>query len=79
MTAMFYDCCSPPIKRSLALLEPLLSEGSLSHLFALCILHPLSPPHIHTHTYTHNSYVITLFADATIIPFTVSADATITS
>lgn len=28
---------------------------------------------------THNSYVITLFADATIIPFTLSADATITS
>lgn len=26
----------------------------------------------------HNSYVITLFADATIIPFTLSADATIT-
>lgn len=35
---------------------------------------PPSPPHP-----THNSNVITLFADATIIPFTLSADATVTS
>lgn len=50
------------VKCSLALLEPLLSEGSLSHFTA-----------------PHNSYVITLFADATIIPFTLSADATTSS
>lgn len=59
-----FDCYSPVVKCSHALQEPLLSEGSPSH----------PPPHP-----THNSYVITLFADATIIPFTLSADATITS
>lgn len=46
------DCYSPVVQCSLALLEPLLSEGSLSHR-----PQPLSLSH-----------VITLSADATIIP-----------
>lgn len=64
---VFFGHYSPVVTCSLALLEPLPSEGSLkTHL-------PSVPQP------TQNSYVITLFAYATIIPFTLSADATITS
>lgn len=58
-----FDCYSPFVKCSLALLEPRLVRDPLAI--------SLQPPFT-------DSYVITLFVDATIIPLTLSADATCT-